>query len=94
MKSFSHDLSSDFWNQVLMHAFPKAKRICYGDALGLVYSQSYFSQLMYQIINNNKIIFHNILARIKRKLIYPDKKTNYRHKKQSLQFHATLERIF
>ncbi|HAT2056340.1 polysialyltransferase family glycosyltransferase [Legionella pneumophila serogroup 9] len=71
---FSHDLSSDFWNQVLMHAFPTAKRICYGDALGLVYSQSYFSQLMYQIINKNKIIFHNILARIKRKLIYPDKK--------------------
>lgn len=71
---FSHDLSSDFWNQVLMQAFPKAKRICYGDALGLVYSQNYFSQLMYQIVNKNKIIFHNILARIKRKLIYPGKK--------------------
>lgn len=71
---FSHDLSSDFWNQALMQAFPKAKRICYGDALGLVYSQNYFSQLMYQITNKNKIIFHNVLARIKRNLIYPSKK--------------------
>lgn len=71
---FSHDISSDFWNQVLMQAFPKAKRICYGDALGLVYSQNYFSQLMYKITNKNKIILHNILAKIKRSLIYPGKK--------------------
>ncbi|KGP63630.1 hypothetical protein EP47_03130 [Legionella norrlandica] len=71
---FSHDISSDFWNQALMHAFPYAKRICYGDALGLVYTQNYFSRLMYQIINKDKIILHNILARIKRKLIYPGKK--------------------
>ncbi|HAT6809158.1 alpha-2,8-polysialyltransferase family protein [Legionella pneumophila] len=71
---FSHDISSDFWNQALMHAFPHAKRICYGDALGLVYTQTYFSRFMYQIINKNGIIPHNILARLKRKLIYPAKK--------------------
>lgn len=71
---FSHDISSDFWNQTLMHAFPDAKRICYGDALGLVYTQNYFTQLMYRIKNKNKIIVHNIFARIKRKFLYPAKK--------------------
>ncbi|KTD47626.1 polysialyltransferase family glycosyltransferase [Legionella quateirensis] len=70
---FSHDISSDFWNQTLMHAFPYAKRICYGDALGLVYTQNYFTQLMYRIKNKNKIIVHNIFARIKRKFLYPAK---------------------
>lgn len=70
---FSHDISSDFWNQALMHAFPKAKRVCYGDALGLVYTQNYFTQLMYRIKNQNKIIIHNIFARIKRKFLYPTK---------------------
>ncbi|RUR20220.1 hypothetical protein ELY21_01505 [Legionella sp. km535] len=70
---FSHDISSDFWNQTIMHAFPDAKRICYGDALGLVYTQNYFTQLMYRIKNKNKIIVHNIIARIKRKFLYPSK---------------------
>lgn len=58
---FSHDISSDFWNQTLMHAFPHAKRICYGDALGLVYTQTYFSRFMYQIINKKRIILHKYL---------------------------------
>lgn len=71
---YAHDLSSDFWNQALMQAFPKAKRICYGDALGLVYSQSYFTQLMYQIYDQKKLLIHNILARIKRYFLYPSKK--------------------
>lgn len=71
---FSHDISSDFWNQTLMHAFPKATRLCYGDALGLVYSHRHFTQLMYGIKNNNKILLTNLLARIKRGFLYPSKK--------------------
>ncbi|WED41896.1 polysialyltransferase family glycosyltransferase [Legionella cardiaca] len=71
---FSHDISSDFWNQTLMHAFPEANRICYGDALGLVYSQHHFTQLMYSIRINNKILLTNLLARLKRRFIYPNKK--------------------
>ncbi|CAM3002840.1 polysialyltransferase family glycosyltransferase [Legionella worsleiensis] len=71
---FAHDISSDFWNQTLMHAFPAARRICYGDALGLVYTPNYFTQLMYRIKSRNKIIVHNLLARIKRKFLYPGNK--------------------
>ncbi|ASQ46412.1 polysialyltransferase family glycosyltransferase [Legionella clemsonensis] len=71
---FSHDISSDFWNQTLMHAFPKATRVCYGDALGLVYSHHHFTQLMYRLKQSNKIILTNILARLKRKFFYPSKK--------------------
>lgn len=71
---YSHDISSDFWNQALMHAFPKAKRICYGDGLGLVYTPKYFTKFMYQVRYNNKILYHNILARMKRYFLYPSKK--------------------
>lgn len=71
---YSHDISSDFWNQALMQALPKAKRICYGDALGLVYTQSYFTQLMYQIYDQKKLLIHNILARIKRYFLFPSKR--------------------
>lgn len=71
---FSHDISSDFWNQTLMQAFPAANRICYGDALGLVYSQKHFTQLMYNIRPNKKILLTNVLARLKRSFLYPRKR--------------------
>ena len=44
---YAHDLSADFLTQTFTHAFPKATRICFGDALGIVYSQDYFTKLMY-----------------------------------------------
>jgi hypothetical protein len=71
---FAHDNSSDFWNQALMQAFPAAKRYCYGDALGLVYTHTYFNQLMYRLRHEGSILFYNFFARFKRFLLYPGKK--------------------
>jgi hypothetical protein len=42
---FSHDLGEDQINQCLMAAFPAAKRICYGDSLGTVYTAKYFQKI-------------------------------------------------
>jgi len=44
---YVHDVTSDFIAQTWMQAFPKATRICFGDSLGIVYSQKYFTQLIY-----------------------------------------------
>lgn len=81
---FAHDISSDFWNQTIMQAFPLAKRICFGDAFGIVYTQKYFNRLMYKIVDDRKIIIQNLLARVKRWLNYPSKK------KQLFAHHAIL----
>ena len=44
---FSHDISEDFSAQMLMRACPDAERICFGDAWGLVYSNTYFESITY-----------------------------------------------
>jgi hypothetical protein len=44
---FSHDISVDFSAQAVMRACPGAERICFGDAWGLVYSNSYFESVTY-----------------------------------------------
>lgn len=71
---YAHDISSDFWNQTLMQAFPHAKRICYGDALGLVYSQNYFMSLMFGLRKNQRFSFNSSLVQLKRKFLFPTKK--------------------
>ncbi|MDI9817759.1 alpha-2,8-polysialyltransferase family protein [Legionella sp. W10-070] len=71
---YAHDISSDFWNQTLMQAFPYAKRICYGDALGLVYSQNYFTSLMFGLRKNQRFSFNSSLVQLKRKFLFPTKK--------------------
>jgi hypothetical protein len=52
---------------VLMQAFPKATRICYGDSFGLVYSHAYFESLMYYGLRS----FTSFASKLKRKWILP-----------------------
>jgi hypothetical protein len=46
---FAHDVGDDFTAQSLMQAFPTARRICFGDALGMVYSKRAFNAQMYPL---------------------------------------------
>lgn len=46
---YAHDIGSDFLAQSAMQAFPHAKRACFGDALGVVYSNDYYSRLTYPL---------------------------------------------
>lgn len=44
---YAHDIGSDFLAQSAMQAFPRAVRACFGDALGVVYSNDYYTQQTY-----------------------------------------------
>lgn len=48
---YPHDAADDYSGQVIMHAFPRAKRICFGDRFGVVYSNPHFDirQLRHRI---------------------------------------------
>jgi hypothetical protein len=46
---YAHDMGSDYIAQSAMQAFPQAKRVCFGDALGVVYSNDYYTQLTYPL---------------------------------------------
>lgn len=46
---YAHDIGSDFLAQSAMQAFPHARRACFGDALGVVYSNDYYTRLTYPL---------------------------------------------
>lgn len=74
---YAHDISADFIAQSAMQAFPNAKRICFGDALGVVYSNDFFTSITYPIGSVGDIlrrpirIFGNMLYRLKRAWTLP-----------------------
>lgn len=46
---YAHDMGSDYLAQSAMQAFPQAQRVCFGDALGVVYSNDYYTRLTYPL---------------------------------------------
>lgn len=71
---FSHDISADFTAQMLMRACPNAERICFGDAWGLVYSNTYFESITYPCdvglaLKAPITWFRNRLARYRRRRV-------------------------
>ena len=74
---YAHDISADFIAQSAMQAFPKAERICFGDALGVLYSNKFFTGMTYPMGSAGEILrrpdrtFRNILYRLKRAWILP-----------------------
>jgi hypothetical protein len=46
---YAHDIGSDYIAQSAMQAFPQATRVCFGDALGVVYSNNYYTRLTYPL---------------------------------------------
>lgn len=46
---YAHDMGSDYLAQSAMQAFPRAQRVCFGDALGVVYSNDYYTRLTYPL---------------------------------------------
>jgi hypothetical protein len=68
---YAHDISADFMAQSAMQAFPEAVRICFGDALGVVYSNDYFTDHTYPVgaveaLSRPIQTIRNLLFRIKR----------------------------
>lgn len=43
---YAHDLCSDFTPQTMMQTFPDAAGICFGDGLGIVYTNAYFESML------------------------------------------------
>ncbi|QOD82911.1 MULTISPECIES: polysialyltransferase family glycosyltransferase [Chromobacterium] len=76
---YAHDISADFIAQSAMQAFLAAKRICFGDALGVVYSNDYFTELTYPLgniihaISQPATTVRNLLFRLKRNWTLPRK---------------------
>ena len=74
---YAHDISADFIAQSAMQAFPNAKRICFGDALGVVYSNDFFTGMTYPIGSAGNIlrwpgrVFRNMPYRFKRAWTLP-----------------------
>lgn len=74
---YAHDISADFIAQSAMQAFPSAARICFGDALGVVYGNDYFTALTYplgrvaQAIRQPALTLRNLLFRLKRAWTLP-----------------------
>jgi hypothetical protein len=44
---YPHDLTSDFLPLAMGRAFPGARRVCFGDGLGMVCTRTYFERHMY-----------------------------------------------
>lgn len=73
---YAHDISADFIAQSAMQAFPEATRICFGDALGVVYSNEYFTARTYaiglpQAFLRPGVTLRNIFYRLKRAWTLP-----------------------
>lgn len=74
---YAHDISADFIAQSAMQAFPGAERICFGDALGVVYSNDYFTGQTYPMGSTGDVlrrpdqVFRNMLFRLKRTWTLP-----------------------
>lgn len=74
---YAHDIGSDFFAQSAMQAFPNATRVCFGDALGVVYSIAYYTEQTFPIgslVENLKRpgrTLRNVLWRVKRHWTLP-----------------------
>lgn len=74
---YAHDISADFIAQSAMKAFPRADRVCFGDGLGLFYSNDYFTKQTYPLTRTCAgdgwplSAFRNWLFRIKRAWTLP-----------------------
>ncbi len=85
---YAHDITSDFIAQSAMQAFPSAKRVCFGDGLGIFYSLPYFTQTNFPLnpfshgMRNPKKIFFNALRRSQRYWTLP--RTNERKEAEYL----------
>lgn len=76
---YAHDISADFIAQSAMQAFPDAERVCFGDGLGIFYSNDYFTDMAYPVPSAGEIfkgphrVLRNLLCRLKRKWTLPSK---------------------
>lgn len=73
---YAHDISADFIAQSVMQAYPNASRVCFGDALGVVYGNDYFTNQTYPIgavdaFSRPIRTIRNLLFRIKRTCLLP-----------------------
>jgi hypothetical protein len=76
---YAHDISADFIAQSAMQAYPNASRVCFGDALGVVYSNDYFTDLTYpvgtvEVLSRPIQTIRNLLFRIKRTWTLPTRR--------------------
>ena len=76
---YAHDISADFIAQSAMQAYPNASRVCFGDALGVVYSNNYFTNHTYpvnaaQAFSRPMRTIRNLLFRLKRAYTLPSRK--------------------
>jgi hypothetical protein len=79
---YSHDISADFIAQSTMQAFPAAERICFGDALGVVYTNNYFTEQAFPVgvfskKNRGLSCIGNLIRRIKRSWTLPRKNQRF-----------------
>ncbi len=65
---YAHDVSADFIAQAAMQAFPGAARVCFGDALGVVQSNAYFTRMTFPLRSGR---LQNLLYRLKRAWTLP-----------------------
>lgn len=73
---YAHDISADFIAQSAMQAYPNASRVCFGDALGVVYSNNYFTDHTYPVgaseaFSRPMRTIRNLLFRLKRTCTLP-----------------------
>ncbi len=73
---YAHDISADFIAQSAMQAYPNAARVCFGDALGVVYSNDYFTDHTYpvgaaEVFTRPIQTIRNLLFRLKRTWTLP-----------------------
>ena len=76
---YAHDISADFIAQSAMQAYPNASRVCFGDALGVVYSNDYFTGQTYPVgaveaLSRPMRTIRNLLFRLKRTCTLPSSK--------------------
>jgi hypothetical protein len=75
---YAHDISADFIAQSAMQAFPTATRVCFGDALGVVYNNDYFTDHTYpvnvtELVSRPMQTIRNVLFRLKRRWTLPSR---------------------
>ena len=76
---YAHDISADFIAQTAMQAYPNASRVCFGDALGVVYGNDYFTNQTFpvgvvEVISRPIQTLRNLLYRIKRNWSLPNRR--------------------
>ncbi len=93
---YPHNVAGDFTAQSLFSAFPDAKRICYGDSLGIVYSPSGFEAMnydtggLYESLRNPWTTAKNFLLRLARMAMAPRAGKNFEPHQYALLIPAQL----